>query len=143
MALNRRAVERYNAAVKSPDEAAKTSGMEAAKKDWQTAAESSAKAVSMLKAMPAATDPQAANNTKLNLYFALMARAEAMRLFVTKVDQSKADDGVTAYQEYIAAETDPVKKAKAEHDLAQMLFDANVFDRGAYRVPEDSGRQSR
>ena len=58
-----------------------------------------------------------------------MARAEAMRLFVTKVDQSKADEGVTAYQEYIAVETDPVKKAKAEHDLAQMLFDANVFDR--------------
>ncbi len=129
MALNQRAVERYNAAVKNPDDAAKTSGMESAKKDWQTAAESSSKAVTMLKAIPASTDPQIAASAKTNLYFALMARAEAMRLFVTKVDQSKADEGVTAYQEYIAVEADPVKKAKAEHDLAQMLFDANVFDR--------------
>ncbi len=51
-----------------------------------------------------------------------------MRLFVTKVDQSQADAGKTAYEEYIAVETDPVKKAKAQHDLAQMLFDANSFE---------------
>jgi tetratricopeptide (TPR) repeat protein len=129
MALTGRAVEKYNAAVRNPDDSAKTAGIEAAKKDWQAAADASAKAVTMLKAVPASTDPQAAAGTKLNLYFALMARAEAMRLFVTKVDQSKADEGVTAYQEYIAVETDAAKKAKAEHDLAQMLFDANVFDR--------------
>jgi tetratricopeptide (TPR) repeat protein len=79
--------------------------------------------------MPAPSDAQAANSAKLNLYFALMARAEANRLFVTKVDQSKVDEGVAAFQEYIAVEADPVKKAKAEHDLAQMLFDANAFDR--------------
>ena len=129
MALNARAVDKYNAAVKAPDDAAKTAGIESAKKDWTEASQSGTKAVAMLKAMPAPSDPASANAAKLNLYFALMARADAMRLFVTKVDQNQADAGVTAYQEYIAVETDPVKKSKGEHDLAQMLFDANVFDR--------------
>lgn len=128
MALNARAVEKYNAGIQAKDDAAKTAGIEAAKKDWQAASESGAKAVAMLKAMPAPTDQAGANAAKVNLYFALMARADATRLFVVKVDPSKAEAGVTAYQEYIAAETDPVKKAKAEHDLAQMLFDANAFD---------------
>ena len=129
MALNARAVDRYNAAIKSADDAAKSSGLDAAKKDWTAAKESSTRAVAMLKAMPASTDPAEANNSKVNLYFALLARADATRLFVTKVDQSQADLGVTAYQEYLAAETDPVKKAKGQHDLAQMLFDANAFDK--------------
>lgn len=129
MALNARGVEKYNAGVQSKDDAAKTAGIEAAKKDWQAASEAGAKAVAMSKAMPAPSDAAGANAAKLNLYFALMARAEATRLFVVKVDLSKLDAGVTAYQEYIAAEGDPVKKSKAEHDLAQMLFDANVFDR--------------
>jgi len=129
MALNSRAVDRYNAALKSADEAAKSSGMDAAKKDWTAAKESGAKAVAMLKATPASTDPAEANSTKVNLYFALLARAEATRLYVTKVDQSQTDLGVTAYQEYLAVETDPVKKAKAQKDMAQMLFDANAFDK--------------
>ena len=82
-----------------------------------------------VKSNAAPTDAAGANSAKLNLYFALLARADAMRLFVSKVDQTKVDEGVTAFQEYIAAETDPVKKAKAEHDQAQMLFDANVFEK--------------
>jgi len=129
MALNARAVDRYNNAVKSTDDAAKTSGMEAAKKDWTAAAEAGTKAVAMLKAVPTPADATAAASAKTNLYFALSARADATRLYVTKVDNSKVDQGVAAYQEYIAAETDPVKKTKAERDMAQMLFDANVFDR--------------
>lgn len=129
VALTARGVDKYNTAVRAADDAAKIAGIESAKKDWREASEASAKAVTMLKAMPAPSDAAAANNAKTNLYFALMTRADAMRLFVPKVDQSKADAGVTAYQEYIAAEGDPVKKSKAEHDLAQMLFDANVFDR--------------
>jgi tetratricopeptide (TPR) repeat protein len=129
MALNGRAVNTYNAAVKATDDAAKNSGMESAKKDWTAATEASSKAVTMLKAVPTSTDAAEAGSNKVNLYFALVARAEATRLFVTKVDQTQIEQGVTAFQEYIAAETDPVKKAKAEHDQAQMLFDANDFDR--------------
>jgi tetratricopeptide (TPR) repeat protein len=128
MALTSRGVDKYNAALKSTDDAAKTAGLEAAKKDWTAAAETSARAVAKLKAQPAPTDQAAASSAKINLYYALLARAEAMRLFVSKVDQTKVVEGETAYQEYIAAETDAVKKSKAEHDQAQMLFDANAFD---------------
>ena len=129
MALNARAVDKFNNAVKAGDDATKTAGIESAKKDWQMASEAGAKAVTMLKAMPVPTDPTGAQSAKNNLYFALLARADATRFFVSKVDQTKVDMGVTAYQEYIAAETDAVKKAKAERDLAGMLFDSNVFDR--------------
>lgn len=129
MALNARAVDNYNKGIKATDDAAKTAGIEAAKKDWRAASEASTKAVTMLKAIPASADAAAAESAKRNLYFALLARADATRLFVVKVDQSKVDEGVVAYQEYIAAETDPVKKSKAQSDLAQMLFDANAFDR--------------
>jgi tetratricopeptide (TPR) repeat protein len=129
MALNSRAVEKYNGAVKATDDAAKNAGIEAAKKDWTEASQSGAKAVALLKAQPVPTDPAAANSAKVNLYFALLATADATRLYVTKVDQTKVETGVKAYEEYIAAETDPVKKSKAQHDMAQMLFDANDFDK--------------
>lgn len=128
-ALKARGVDSYNASIKASDDAAKAAGLESSKKDWREASEAATKAVAMLKAVAATTDPTAANNNKVNLYSALQTRADAMRLFVVKVDQSKVDEGVVAYEEYIAAETDPVKKAKAQSDMAQMLFDANAFDR--------------
>lgn len=129
IALTYRGTEKYNAAVKNPDEAARNAGTDSAKKDWTEANESGAKAVAMLKALPAPTDAEATNRAKLSLYLALAARANAMRLFVPKVDPTQADAGAAAYEEYIAAETDPVKKPKAEHDMAKMLFDANAYDK--------------
>jgi len=128
LALKNRAVDTYNVAVKAPDGPAKEAGIEAAKKDWKEASESGAKAVAILKAEPAGADAAAVNSAKMNLYLALLARAQATHLFVVKVDPTQTAAGITAYEEYIAAETDPVKKSKAEHDLAQMLFDANAFD---------------
>ena len=128
-ALRSRAVERYNAAIQSKDEAAKTAGVTAAKDDFKAAAEAASRAVEMIKKLPAATDPAAQKQEEMNKYFALSARAESMRLFVTKVDSTKADEASTAFEEYIAAEVDPAKKSKAEFDLAQMLFDANSYDK--------------
>jgi tetratricopeptide (TPR) repeat protein len=132
-ALNARAVDTFNAAVKSPDGAGKDAGIAAAKKDWQEAFDISTKAVSMMKAVPAPTDPAEAERAKKNLYFALEAKAAVAKLFVVKVDQSQAAAGVTAFEEYIAAEPDAAKKSKAEHDVAQMLFDANEFDKALVR----------
>src|SRR5262249_55719676 len=78
---------------------------------------------------PAAGDPEGQKQQATNKYFALSARAEAMRFFVTKVDATKADDGITAYQEYMAVETDAAKKAKAQLDMAQMLLDSGSADK--------------
>ena len=52
-----------------------------------------------------------------------------MRLYVSKVDATQADAGVTAFKDYIAVETDPAKKAKAHLDLAQMLLDSGAADK--------------
>ena len=125
VALKARGITRYNAGISASDDAQKKTGLDGARADFRAAAEGMNKSVELIKAQPAPPDPAQANVNKL---FALSTRAETMRLFVTKVDQSQADAGKTAYEEYMAVETDPVKKTKAQHDLAQMLFDANSFE---------------
>lgn len=96
--------------------------MENAKKDFQGAADAANKGLEVANKEPAATDPQAqAGQTSKKLEI-LSYRAEAMRLLV-KTDASQGQAALTAYQEYIAAETDAAKKAKAEKDVAQILFD--------------------
>jgi tetratricopeptide (TPR) repeat protein len=129
MALKGRGVERYNAAVKAQDEAAKTAGLQAAKDDFKAAAETSTKAVTMIKAQPAPTDQAEVARHNGNKYAAMITNAESMRLYVSKVDGTKADDGVAAFKDYIAVETDAAKKAKAQLDMAQMLLDAGAADK--------------
>src|SRR6266850_1426622 len=129
MALKARGVERYNLAIKSTDDAGKTSGLEAAKGDFKAAAEAGNKAVALIKAQTAPADPAELNRYNLNKLAAMAVNAEAMRLFVSKADATKAEEGLVAYKDYIAVETDPAKKAKAQLDSAQMLLDAGSADK--------------
>jgi tetratricopeptide (TPR) repeat protein len=124
LALIQRGVQRNNEAIRMADDAAKTAGLEAAHKDWREAAETSSKAVQFAKAQPAVTDPEQQKSQTANKYFALVARAESMRLFASKVDTTKADEAFAAFEELIAAETDPAKKLKDQVDAAQMYYDA-------------------
>jgi tetratricopeptide (TPR) repeat protein len=128
-ALRSRGVEKYNAAIQNKDAAARDAGLESAKADFKAAAEAASQGVELLKKQPAATDAEEQKQQTTNKYYALFARAEAMRFFVTKVDQTKTDEGVTAYQEYMAVETDAAKKGKAQLDMAQMLLDAGAADK--------------
>ena len=128
-ALKARGVNKYNIAVTSKDEATKNAGVESAKADFKAAAEASNKAFDLLKKETASADPIEQKRQIANKYAALSVRAEAMRLFVTKTDPTQVDAGIAAYQDYINAETDPAKKARAQLDLAQMLFDANAYDK--------------
>jgi tetratricopeptide (TPR) repeat protein len=128
-ALRSRAVEKYNAAIQSKDDAARTAGLESAKADFKGAAEAANRAVELISKQPAATDPEVQKQATTNKYFALYARAEAMRLFVSKVDPTQADAAATAFQEYMVVETDPMKKSKAQVDLAQMLLDSGSADK--------------
>jgi tetratricopeptide (TPR) repeat protein len=128
IALRQRGVDHYNASVKGSDQAAKAAEMENAKKDFQASAENAAKGVEFAKKEEPATDASALAAQNGRKLAAMSNRAESMRLYV-KVDPSQADSGEAAYREYIAAETDAAKKTRAEHDLAQMLFDANVYDK--------------
>ena len=130
-ALKGRGVERYNATIKAKmtDDAARNAALETAKGDFKAAAESSSKAVAMLKAQPTPTDPAEQARVNANKYAAMNANAESMRLFVSKVDPTQADAGLAAFKDYIAMETDPAKKSKAQLDAAQMLLDAGVADK--------------
>jgi tetratricopeptide (TPR) repeat protein len=120
VALRARGVDHYNTGVQTKNQELQTSGIQ----DFKDAADAGTKAVDLLKKQPQATTPDEVAKQTANKYFALAARAEALKLVATKTDSSQADAGLTAYQEYIAAETDPVKKKKAELDAAKMLLDA-------------------
>jgi tetratricopeptide (TPR) repeat protein len=136
-ALVDRGIERYNSTILSEpykaanktDATAALAMLEPAKKDWKDAAESATKAVDWYKKESASTDASETANRERGKYFALLVRSLAMSKVVAKVDPTQADAGVTAYSEYIAVETDAAKKAKAERDSAQMLFDAGMFDK--------------
>jgi tetratricopeptide (TPR) repeat protein len=123
-ALTQRGVDRYNAAK---DDAAR----EAAKKDFKDATEAAKKAYDLVNAETPGADPADKNRHTLSKNLAIYARAEAMRLFVTKVDPAQLDAGVAAYDEYIGILTDPAKKLEAQLLEAKMLFDAGKPDLAA------------
>jgi tetratricopeptide (TPR) repeat protein len=129
IALTNRGIQRYNESVKAADDAAKSSGREAAIKDWREGAETANKAVIFMNKEAAPTEPAALDRYNKSKYLALLARADAYRLLVSKGDATQADAGLTAYQEYIAAETDPTKKIKAQVDAAEMLRAANAWEK--------------
>jgi len=131
VALKGRGVERFNAAVRSKtlDDAGRTAAIQTAKDDFKAAADTSAKAVTMIKAQPVPTEAADVQRYNGNKYAALLTQAESMRLYVSKGDPTQADAGLAAYKDYIAVETDPAKKAKAQLDMAQMLLDSGAADK--------------
>ncbi len=131
VALKGRGVQRYNAAItsKTLDDAGRNAALDQAKADFKAAAEASTKAAGMLKSQTAPTDPAELDRYNKNRYAAYVTNAESMRLFVSKVDPTQADAGLAAFKDYIAVETDPAKKAKAELDSAQMLLDSGQADK--------------
>jgi tetratricopeptide (TPR) repeat protein len=131
VALKGRGVERFNAAVRSKtlDDAGRAAALQTAKDDFKAAAETSAKAVTMIKAQPVPTEAAEVQRYNGNKYAAMLTQAEAMRLYVSKGDPTQADAGLAAYKDYIAVETDPAKKAKAQLDMAQMLLDSGAADK--------------
>ena len=131
MALKARGVERYNTYIKTAatDEAGSKTAKDGAMSDFKAASESSSKAIALLKAMPSPTDPAEQQRLNSNKYAAMTTNAEAMRLYATKADPTQIDAALQAYKDYIAVETDPAKKAKAQLDSAQMLLDAGSADK--------------
>lgn len=131
VALKGRGVERFNATVRSKtlDDAGRTAGLQTAKDDFKAAAEAAAKAVTMIKAQTPPTEAADLQRFNGNKYAAILTQAESMRLYVSKGDPTQADAGLAAYKDYLAVETDPAKKAKAQLDMAQMLLDAGAADK--------------
>ncbi|HEY6806956.1 MAG TPA: carboxypeptidase regulatory-like domain-containing protein [Pyrinomonadaceae bacterium] len=129
LALKARGVENYNASIKMTDDAQRQAAIQSSQADFKMASEDSTKAVTLLKAVPTPTDAAEQQRLNANKYAAFSTHAEAMRLYATKGDPTQADAALEAFKDYIAVETDPAKKAKAQLDAAQMLLDAGAADK--------------
>jgi len=126
IALDRRGIEKFNNGARNKVDA----DTEAGRNDFRAAADAAGLGVKYLKAQTPPTDAAAVAQFNKNKIAALATYAEAMRLFVSNTpDHARADEGYAAYTEYIAAETDPVKKAAAEAQAAKLLFDSNMYDK--------------
>jgi tetratricopeptide (TPR) repeat protein len=123
VALRNRGVEHYNVSSKATDAEVRKTELESARKDFRDAADTATKGVETAKKEQAATEQAAQASQASRKLDILGNRAESYRLLV-KVDPTQGEAGATAYAEYIAAEPDAVKKAKAERDMAQLLFDS-------------------
>jgi len=127
LALLSRGTDTYNKSVKA-DDATKGSLREAAKNDLTEAVSASEKAIEILKTATS-TDANVQKNYEANKFAALTNRKNAFRLMAqTGVNRERGKDALAAFQEYIAVESDPAKKTKAELDLALTLQDSNEFD---------------
>jgi tetratricopeptide (TPR) repeat protein len=120
VSLRARGVDSFNAGLKAKDQAQQSAGTQ----DFKDAADAAGKAVDLVKKQPAGTTPDETQKQTTNKILALAAKAEALRLVATRADPTQADAGMAAFDEYIALETDPVKKKKAQLDAAKMLLDS-------------------
>ena len=126
-ALINRATATYNQSVKA-DQAAKTAGLAAVKKDFEDAAAASDRALTILQSATA-PDANVQKNYDANKFQALSNRKEVYRLMgKTGVNRTKGKEALAAYQEYLAVETDAKKKSDSQIMLAEVLQDSNEFD---------------
>ncbi len=141
IALRARTTEKFNTAIRAKD----TAGITAARADFKTAADLADKAVVLYrenKAKNASTAGAAtaggagatAKNEELDGYLA--PRIETYRIAIQANTPNVADAATKAYQDYIAVETDPAKKAKAQASLADALLQSGQTEQAvaAYRA---------
>jgi tetratricopeptide (TPR) repeat protein len=122
-ALRGRGLEKYNNATNTLDAAKKSAQVDLALRDFREAAESASRAVEMIKGQSIPANEIERGNQRTTKFLAYRARADAMYLFVTKVDPAQAATGLAAFQEYIEEEDDPLQKSKAELSAARMLLE--------------------
>jgi len=127
LALLGRATDNYNKSVKS-DDATKAALKESAKNDLLAVVTASDRALEILKTATT-TDANVQKNYDANKFLALVNRKAAYRLITqTGLDREKGKETLVAFQEYMAVETDPAKKTKAQLDLAAAMQDSNEYE---------------
>lgn len=131
IALRARGVDKFNAANRNTDKAARAAGITAAGQDFQASVDALTKAVEVFNKSTVPTAPAEAKNFETNKNAVIADRVESYRLLL-KADGSKADGAVPVIQEYLAIEQDSAKKQKAQLMLAQAYF-ASDFEKA---IPE-------
>lgn len=128
IALVNRATDNYNKAVKSGTEA-KTAALPGIKKDYEDAVTATNRSLEIYNA---STDAAAKEKYKDQKMVALSQRKEAFRLMVkTGADRTRGKEAVTAFEEYLAVETDAAKKSTTQLAYAEALQDTNEFEAAA------------
>ncbi|MDQ4122835.1 MAG: hypothetical protein M3209_15470 [Acidobacteriota bacterium] len=117
-ALSARASERLKAAIaNNGDKAMK----EQAKQDWLASYEAANKAYQLTKS-PTTTNAEELKAAQQAKYDALVRMTQALRLVtLNKLDTSKVAEIKTAYQDYLATETDAAKKTTGQSHYADLL----------------------
>ncbi len=133
-ALITRARINYNLSVKG-DAATKAAGIAGVKKDLEDAVTSSERSLTVLKSATA-TDAAVQKGYDANKFQALGNRKEAYWLMAkTGADRAKGKETLTAFEEYLAMETDAKKKSDAQLLLGDALRESGDADNAiiAYR----------
>lgn len=117
-----RAYEKYREGATSTDTASRKVKYEEANKDYDDGLAAFDQAMAVLKNAPAATDPNDQKN-RANITLELLTNAmEIHRLkAIGGVDTSKGPQAKAVITDYLALETDPLKKTKAEMILGDIL----------------------
>lgn len=136
VALRTRAIEKYNASVKSKDQAAK----EAARNDLKDAVDSVEKAVSNYREFSSkragASAPGAGGTQQSEELGLLEIRAETYRLALQTSSPIDSNNAAKAIEEYLNLENDSNKKNKMEASLGDALFFAGKVDESIAKFRE-------
>jgi len=133
-ALNARGI--YYANSELSQQSLGGNNLEEARNNFRTAAKLSTRAIEFLGAKPAPTgDPDLARFNALKLE-ALRTRATSTRLLVQFGDLTQSAVAESAYQEYIVAETDPVKRLRSRRELATMFLNLNSLEQAKIQFEE-------
>lgn len=128
VALKEKGYASYTQGIKSTDAAQKKAMLESAKKDWTTAVETFNGALKILKGATAA-DAAEQKNYDASKFNILSNLIEVHRLLSRSgIDTSKSAEAKTAFDDYLAIETDTAKKAKAQITLGDVLREGNDSD---------------
>ncbi len=126
LALRTRGVANYNTASKAKDAA----GKDAARADFKASVEAAESAVSAgsVQSKAAGSQSSAPADSAADKLSMLSIRAESYKLALQTLTPVDASAAAKAFQEYTAAETDPVKKMQARVNLADALFQGSKVD---------------
>jgi hypothetical protein len=96
---------------------------------YRLAATTAQKGVELLKQQPQPTEAVAKDKYMSTLLTGLSVRAEALGLLAANVEHAEGSAAETAYREYLAAESNELKRVSAEHKLASMLYRLKELDK--------------
>jgi tetratricopeptide (TPR) repeat protein len=132
LALKGRGFDLYLQGARSAEASVKLEKYNASKKEYAAALGAYAQAVDIIKKAPAATDPKDQSIRKSIMSELYVNAVEVHRLMaVAQVDTTRTAEAEALINEYLAQETDAVKKTKMQTTLGDIMRAAGEFDKAA------------